>query len=115
MLLTKVELDKINNYLMSLDNVTLSHPINKSISVFSVFNEPYAYLDQGSGDILWRLSLKCDTTLANVLKQQYEEVLTGQKLNPKLWITIILSGQLKFDEIIDLINHSYQLSGGNLV
>jgi len=115
MLLTKDELTKINDYLSSLDNISISYPITKSIAVFSYKDNPYAYLDKGNNsDILWRLSLRCESRLASVLKQRYEEVLSGQKLNPKLWITLILSGQMTFDEIIDLINHSYQLAGGSL-
>jgi len=45
-----------------------------------------------------------------LLREKYETVLPGQKLNQKKWNTIILSGQLSDDEIFDLIRHSYNLA-----
>ena len=56
-----------------------------------------------------RLSLKCDPVLAEKLRSQYETVMAGYHLNKKHWNTILLTGQLSWHEIKDLINHSYQL------
>ena len=56
-----------------------------------------------------RLSLKCDPQLSRVLRERYESVQEGYHLNKKHWITIILTGQLEWPEVQDLIRHSYQL------
>jgi predicted DNA-binding protein (MmcQ/YjbR family) len=56
-----------------------------------------------------QLSLKCDPILAETLREKYETVLTGYHLNKKHWNTIVLTGQLSWDEIKDLIRHSYDL------
>lgn len=61
-----------------------------------------------------RISLKCDPLLAQTLREKYESVLPGYHLNKKHWNTIILSGQLEREEVIDLINHSYDLVFKNL-
>lgn len=55
------------------------------------------------------LSLKCDPLLAQTLREKYETVLPGYHLNKKHWNTLILTGQLPWDEVRALINHSYQL------
>ena len=56
-----------------------------------------------------RLSLKCDPRLSEVLREKYESVMPGYHLNKKHWNTIVLSGQLNWDEIKALIRHSYDL------
>lgn len=56
-----------------------------------------------------QLSLKCDPILAETLRAKYDTVMPGYHLNKKHWNTIVLTGQLSWHEIKDLINHSYQL------
>lgn len=70
----------------------------------------YALIQEGKDPV--RLSLKCDPELGKVLRERYESVQEGYHLNKKHWITIILSGQLSWPEVQDLIRHSYQLVSG---
>lgn len=58
------------------------------------------------------LSLKCDPLLAQTLREKYETVLPGYHLNKKHWNTLILTGQLPWEEVQALIDHSYQLVTG---
>lgn len=55
------------------------------------------------------ISLKCDPKLSEVLREKYEEVMPGYHLNKKHWITIVISGQLDWEEVQALIRHSYDL------
>jgi predicted DNA-binding protein (MmcQ/YjbR family) len=57
-----------------------------------------------------RLSLKSDPQLAEMLRKKYETVMPGHHLNKKHWNTIVLTGQLDWQEIKDLIRHSYALA-----
>ena len=98
----------IRRYLATRQNAQLSYPFGRSMPVYSVSGVPYAYLETGRQ--LWRLSLRSDIELAKLLRSKYEEVFPGQKLNPRIWNTIVLSGQLALDEVIALIDHSYQLA-----
>ena len=70
----------------------------------------YALIQEGKDPV--RLSLKCDPELGKVLRERYESVQEGYHLNKKHWITIVLSGQLSWPEVQDLIRHSYQLVSG---
>ena len=100
------DLEAIVNYLNGLEGAIVSYPYSKTIAVYSLKEVPFAYFETGKQ--LYRLSVRTDPQLGQLLKDKYEEVLSGQKLNPKIWITIVLSGQLSKEEIIDLISHSYQ-------
>ncbi len=98
----------IDKTLMSYENVSKSFPYGENISVYKAGDMLFA-LVQNTTDPL-RISLRCDEQLAALLREKYETVLPGQKLNQKKWNTIILSGQLTDDEIFDLIRHSYNLA-----
>ena len=60
-----------------------------------------------------RVSLKCDPLLAVTLREKYETVLEGYHLNKKHWNTIILTGQLPWEEVQGLILLSYNLVTDN--
>lgn len=67
----------------------------------------FALIQEGKEPL--RLSLKCDPLLAETLREKYESVMPGYHLNKKHWNTIVLSGQLPWEEIKGLIRHSYDL------
>lgn len=71
----------------------------------------FALITEGKEPV--QLSLKCDPQLAEVLRTKYESVMPGYHLNKKHWNTIVLTGQLPWEEIQGLIRHSYDLVAGN--
>lgn len=97
----------LNKYILNFPDSKLSYPYGQQLSVYSLNDEMFAIIEKDKKPL--RISLRCDKHLANVLKERYEEVMPGYKLNKDKWITIVLSGQLNKDEIVDLINHSYLL------
>jgi predicted DNA-binding protein (MmcQ/YjbR family) len=110
MLANLEQLSIIESYIESLDinNIQRDYPYSATLAVYSIENVPFAYLETGKE--LLRISLRSDPLLAKVLRDKYIEVLPGQKLNSKIWNTIVISGQLSLDEIKALILHSYQLA-----
>lgn len=57
-----------------------------------------------------KVSLRCDRSLSKLLRGKYETVLPAEHLNKKYWITILCTGQLPIDELLDLLRHSYLLT-----
>ena len=55
------------------------------------------------------VSLKCDPDLAAGLRSRYPAVTPGYHLNKRHWNTVTLDGSVPEDELLDLIDHSYQL------
>lgn len=102
--------ETIDSYLLSLPEVWLDYPFGEGHAVYK-YGQPtgkiVAIVQEGSNPL--RISLKCDPQLAVNLREKYESVLPGYHLNKKHWNTIICSGQLSDDEIIDLARLSYQL------
>lgn len=102
------EITRIKRYISQLQDCRKSYPFGRSLTVYSVKNEPFAYIDNSKS--IMRLNLRADPELAKLLRDRYEEVLPAQRLDPRKWNTVILSGQLSVDEITALIDHSYTLA-----
>lgn len=97
----------VEAYILSMPNAWLDYPFGEEAAVYKVGDKMFALIQEKSDPI--RLSLKCDPQLSTVLRERYESVMPGYHLNKKHWNTLILSGQLSWEEVQDLIRHSYQL------
>ena len=97
----------VEEYILSMPNTRLDYPFGKEVAVYKTGEKMFALIQEGSSPL--RLSLKCDPQLAVVLREKYETVLPGYHLSKKHWNTIILTGQLPWEEIKGFILHSYNL------
>jgi predicted DNA-binding protein (MmcQ/YjbR family) len=97
----------VEEYILSMPNARLDYPFGKDVAVYKIGDKMFALIAEGKEPL--QLSLKCDPLLAQTLREKYESVMPGYHLNKKHWNTIVLSGQLPWEEIQDLIRHSYNL------
>lgn len=97
----------VEQYILTMPNARLEYPFGKDVAVYKVGDHMFALIQEGSQPV--RLSLKCDPQLSQLLREKYESVMAGYHLNKKHWNTILLSGQLPWDEVQALIRHSYEL------
>ncbi len=99
------------DYILSFPNTRLDYPFGEGVAVYKVkINDEekmFALKTENKSPV--NLSLKCDPTLAKLLREKYESVMEGYHLNKKHWNTILLTGQLSDSEVEDLIRHSYNL------
>ncbi|MDO8591860.1 MAG: MmcQ/YjbR family DNA-binding protein [bacterium] len=98
---------QVEKYILSMPEAKLDYPFGEEVAVYKVKDKMFALIQEKKDPV--QLSLKCDPLLATTLRERYESVLPGYHLNKKNWNTIILSGQLTWEEIQDLIKHSYNL------
>lgn len=107
---------ELEEYLLSFPNTWLDFPFGEGTSVYKVGHKEtgegklFAIISDDSKPL--RVSLKCDPTLAEHLREKYESVLPGYHLNKKHWNTIVCSGQLSDEEVKDLARLSYDLVVG---
>ncbi len=102
---------EVEAYILEMPNAVLEYPFGKDVAVYKTGDKMFALIAEGSNPV--RLSLKCDPQLAKVLREKYETVMAGYHLNKKHWNTLVLSGQLSWEEVQGLIRHSYDLVVGN--
>ena len=97
----------VEEYILSMPNAKLDYPFGEEAAVYKVNDKMFALIAENRKPV--RISLKADPQLSELLRQKYESVMPGYHLNKKHWNTIVLSGQLSWEEIQDLIRHSYNL------
>ncbi|HSX43500.1 MAG TPA: MmcQ/YjbR family DNA-binding protein [Candidatus Saccharimonadales bacterium] len=97
----------VEEYLLSMPNARLDYPFGEDVAVYKVGDKMFALISEKKEPL--NLSLKCDPELSKILREKYETIMPGYHLNKKHWNTIILSGQLPWEEVQTFIRHSYDL------
>jgi len=97
----------VEKYILSMPNARLDYPFGKEAAVYKTGDKMFAIIMESKDPV--QLSLKCDPILAETLRAKYDTIMPGYHLNKKHWNTIVLTGQLSWEEIKDLIKHSYDL------
>ena len=97
----------IEEYVLSMPNSVRDYPFGEEVAVYKVNDKMFALIQEGKSPV--RISLKCDPQLSVLLREKYESVMAGYHLNKKHWNTVIVSGQLPWEEVQALILHSYNL------
>jgi predicted DNA-binding protein (MmcQ/YjbR family) len=104
---------QVEKFILSLPDSKLDYPFGEDVAVYKAFVpssddwKMFALIAENSNPV--RISLKCDPKLSEVLRSKYESVMPGYHLSKKHWNTIILTGQLPWEDIQALIKHSYSL------
>jgi len=107
----KMDHKTVEKHLLSMPGAKLDYPFGENTAVYKVKDKMFALVREKKEPV--QLSLKCDPLLAQTLREKYETVLPGYHLNKKHWNTILLTGQLGWDEIKDLIRLSYDLANAS--
>ncbi|MEK7472054.1 MAG: MmcQ/YjbR family DNA-binding protein [Patescibacteria group bacterium] len=105
----------VEEYVLSMPNSRRDYPFGEDVAVYKAKvgdeEKMYALIEEGKEPV--RISLKCDPQLAELLREKYETVMPGYHLNKKHWNTIVLTGQMPWDEVKGQILLSYNLVTGN--
>jgi predicted DNA-binding protein (MmcQ/YjbR family) len=97
----------VEEYVLSMPNSRLDYPFGPDVAVYKVKDKMFALISEGKTPV--QISLKCDPVLAETLREKYDEIMPGYHLNKKHWNTLVLSGQLPWEEVQGFIRHSYNL------
>ena len=121
----------VEAYVLDMPNAWLDYPFGKDVAVYKTSskdipkdgstkglknglinslrkdNKMFALITENKLPV--QISLKCDPLLAETLREKYETVQPGYHLSKKHWNTILLTGQLPWEEVQALIRHSYDL------
>jgi len=97
----------VEEYVLSLPGAVLEYPFGEGVAVYKVHDKMFALIAEDKQPV--NVSLKCDPQLSTILRDKYETVMPGYHLNKKHWNTLVLTGQLPWEEVQALIRHSYDL------
>lgn len=83
------------------------YPFGDEVAVFKVAGRMFALVSLGPAP--GNVSLKCDPGLATELRGRYAAIIPGYHLNKRHWNTVTLDGSVPDEEVLELIDHSYDL------
>ena len=110
-----MNLDELRTACIQKKGAQASYPFGEGTLVFKVMGKIFALmpdnLADGDGP---RINLKCDPELATILRQTYDAVKPGYHMNKRHWNTVYVDGTIPDDEILEMIDHSYDLVVANL-
>ena len=97
----------IREYCLEKIGVTESFPFDTVSLVFKVGNKMFALLDTESRPTT--INLKCDPERAVQLREEFNAVRPGFHMNKTHWNTITLDGSIRWTNVQEWIDHSYEL------
>ena len=98
---------QIREYCLGKPGTSEDRPFDLVTIVFRVGGKIFAFLQDQ--DPVESISLKCDPDHALALRAQYPAVTGGYHLNKKHWNTVRLDGSIPAEEILEMIDESYDL------
>ena len=81
------------------------YPFGDEVAVFKVADRMFALVSLGPAP--GSISLKCDPALAAVLRGRYAAITPGYHMNKRHWNTVTLDGSVPDEEVLELVDHSY--------
>ncbi len=92
---------------LSLRGAEETFPFGPENSVFKVAGKMFALSRLDDHEL--RISLKCDPSLAEQLREAHAAVIPGYHLNKRHWNTVILDDSLAESMVGEMIEDSYDL------
>ena len=102
--------EELRAHCLSLRGAAEDFPFGEGVAVFKVIGKVFALLPVDGASI----SLKCDPVRAVMLRDTFPAITAGYHLNKKHWNTVQMDGTVPDDEVIDMIDHSYDLVAKSL-
>jgi predicted DNA-binding protein (MmcQ/YjbR family) len=102
-----LKLESLRTYLLNKKGTTEERPFGPEALVYKIVGKMFGLI--AWEEIPLRITLKCDPELALSLRDKYETVQPGYHMNKQHWNTITLDGSIPDDEILAMVDHSYEL------
>jgi len=103
-----MDIEQLRDYCLGKSGVTESCPFGPDALVFKVADKMFLLVGLDSHPLSF--SAKCDPERALVLRDQYPTTVQGAyHMNKRHWNEIICNGEMSDHQLIELIDHSYEL------
>lgn len=102
-----MNLESVRDYCILKPGVTESFPFDSVTLVFKVANKLFVLLDTESHPTT--INLKCDPERAAQLREEFTAVRPGYHMNKTHWNTVTIDNSVRWHELQEWIDHSYEL------
>ena len=103
-----MDIETFREYVLLKPLVTESFPFGDSTLVFKTNNKIFLLVPLDAGQL--QFNVKCNPDKAIDLREEFPEaVLPGFHMNKKHWNTVIADGILSNKQLLEMVDHSYNL------
>jgi len=102
-----MDFESLREYILKKKGAYEDFPFGPSVIVYKVKRKMFALV--AFDETPQRINLKCDPELAPHLRAAFKAVLPGYHMNKKHWNTIIMDDSVPEDELLAMIDDSYDL------
>jgi predicted DNA-binding protein (MmcQ/YjbR family) len=99
--------EELRRHCLCFPGAEETFPFAPGVSVFKVEGKMFALSRLGADSL--SVSLKCEPTLAEQLREAHAAVTPGYHLNKRHWNTVLVDGSLPDQMVRDLVEDSYDL------
>ena len=99
-----MDAEQLRTYCLSKNEAVETFPFGEDVRVFKVRGKVFALIPVSSST---SISLKCEPTWAQILRRSYQAVTPGYHLNKEHWNTVECDGSIPDEEILGMVDHSY--------
>lgn len=100
-----MNIESIINYCLTKKGTVEDFPFDEDTLVFKVGGKMFVLIPLEK--IPLQINLKCNPEKAIELRENFEEVQPGWHMSKNHWNTILLSGNVRWDDLKEWIDHSY--------
>lgn len=100
-----MNVESIREYCLKKNGAIEDYPFDDETLVIKVAGKMFALISLEQ--IPLRVNLKCNPEKALELREQNEGIIPGWHMNKKHWNTVILDGGIRWNELREMIDHSY--------
>ena len=101
-----MNIESLRDYCISKAYVEETFPFGDDTLVFKVGGKIFLLCGLDKPD---RFNVKCDPEKAILLREEFDEIQAGWHMNKKHWNTVFTNGRLSDKQIIEMIDHAYDL------
>jgi predicted DNA-binding protein (MmcQ/YjbR family) len=101
-----MNIDIVRKHSLSKKGTSEDFPFDEDTLVFRVGKKMFALISVSEP---FSINLKCDPELAVELREKYDAVTPGFHMNKAHWNTVNFDGSIPDKEILEMIDHSYNL------
>ena len=103
-----MDIETLREYVLLKPLVTESFPFGDTTLVFKTNNKIFLLVPLDAGQL--QFNVKCNPDKAIDLREEFPDaVLPGFHMNKKHWNTVIADGILSNKQLLEMVDHSYNL------
>jgi len=102
-----MDIETLREYVLQKPDVTEGFPFGDDTLVFKVNNKIFLLASLNAPQL--QFNVKCDPEYAIELREQYDCIQPGYHMNKKHWNTITADGTIKNNQLLKLVDDSYNL------